>query len=136
MLEDWMFRTNKPFMMIVATGMRAAALPQRVNTVSPVARLSHVILLRLSHVIPLQFVLPLQQLLVTPPLTQVVVIPLTQARTLTHHAAPLIMPVMQRWITVVAHPVAAHAPAHLRPRRAAVATTGLRSSKRTPTQLI
>jgi len=115
-------------MMIVATGMRAAALPQRVNAVSPVARL--------SHVIPLQFVPPLQQLLVTPPLTQVVVIPLTQPRTLTHHAAPLIMPVMQRWITVVAHPVAAHAPAHLRPRRAAVATTGLRSSKRTPTQLI
>ena len=108
-----------------------------VNRVILLQLLSHVKLLQLlSHVIPLQFVAPLQQLLATRPLTQVIVIPLTQ-RILTHHAAPLIMPVMQRSITVVAvaHPVA-HAPAPLHPRRAAVETTGLRPSKRTAIQLI
>ena len=140
MLEDWMFRTNKPFMMIAVTGMSTAHL-QRMTAVSRVALLqllSHVILLQqLNHVIPHQFVPPLQQLLATQLLTQVIVIPLTQ-RILTHHAAPLIMPVMQRSITVVAvaHPVVAHAPAPLHPRRAAVATTGLRPSKRTAIQLI
>ena len=133
-----MFRTNKPFMMIVATGMRAAHL-QRMTAVSRVILLqllSHVILLQLlSHVIPLQLVAPLQQLLATRPLIQVIVIPLT-LRILTHHAAPLIMPVMQRSITVVAvaHPVA-HAPAPLHPH-AAAATTGLRPNKRTAIQLI
>ena len=136
-----MFRTSKPFMMIVATGMRAAHL-QRMTAVSRVILLqllSHVILLQLlSHVIPLQFVAPLQQLLAIRPLTQVIVIPLTQ-RILTHHAAPLIMPVvMQKWITVVVvvHPAAhAHAQAPLHPH-AAAATTGLRPSKRTAIQLI